>query len=460
MPRSEGGRQTGETVRRSLPFGANAWVPYALILLPGVLSVAYVHAFGVNVVFRDQWEMVRYFEQLSNSNLSFSAVWEPHNEHRFFFPRIAMLALGTITEWNNVAEMYLIQLCLFATLAGLWLAFGTGSRSGPLLFVPVAFMVFTLSQSQNMLWGYQITFAFTQTFSVLALLFLHLSGRGGKWKFTFPIALTSGTVAAFSAIQGLLVWPAGLLQILIAPLEKRVKGILIAAWGSTGTVVWVAYFVDYEPDVVSSPFGLLTNPVAGVGRFLSLLGDSLYLGYVPFLTQRDFAFANGLLVLGLAVTALLLVYKYAELGKYSFWLSLLAFSFLVLLSMTLGRSESGGDSVSASRYVTFSVLAAIGVYAMLVKLWTERKTRFTTALLGIFLTLILLNIPFSYLRGIGTGVAIRTDREEAAFVLRTYESQSNESLRTLRRSPESVRRLASVLEDLGYNVFSEPQARP
>ncbi len=431
-----------------------------MILLPGILSVAYVHQFGVNVIFKDQFEMVENFWQLYYGSLSFSDVWEPHNEHRFLFPRIALLALGTITEWNSVAEMYLIQFCLFGTLAGLWLAFGSGSRAGPLLFVPVAFMVFTLSQSDNLLWGYQITFAFAQTFSVLALCFLYLSGRGGKWKFAVPIALASGTIAAFSAIQGLLVWPAGLLQILIAPLERRAKGFLAAAWGSTGVLVWVAYFVDYEPNVVSSPFGLLAHPVAGAGRFLSLLGDSLYTGKTLFSSQRDFAFANGLLVLGLAVVGLLLVYKYGKLGRYSFWLSLLAFSFLVLLSITAGRSESGADSVSASRYVTFSVLAVISVYAILAKLWAERKTRFASALLGVLLTVILLNIPLSYERGIADGVKTKTERKEAALLLYTYESQSDESLRPLRRrNPESVRRLAPILEDLGYNVFSGPRPR-
>ncbi len=449
-----------ERASTNLLASAVRWGSYLLILLPGVLSVAYVHQFGVNVVFKDQWELVENFAQLSDGSLSFSNVWEPHNEHRFLFPRIAMLALGTITEWNNVAEMYLIQLCLFVTLAGLWLAFRSGFRPGPLLFVPVAFMVFTLSQSDNMLWGYQITFAFAQTFSVLALYLLYLSGRGGKWKFAVPVALASGTIAAFSAIQGLLVWPAGLLQILIAPLEKRTKGFLIAAWGSTGIVVWVAYFIDYEPNVASSPFGLLAHPVAGAGRFLSLLGDSLYTGKTLFSSQRDFAFANGLLVLGLAVMGMLLLYKYGKLGRYSFWLSLLAFSFLVLLSITAGRSESGADSVSASRYVTFSILAVISVYAILAKLWAERKTRFTSALLGVLLTVILLNIPLSYEKGIAEGVKTRTEREEAALVLYTHGAQSDESLKTLRRrNPETVRYWASTLEDLGYNVFSGPQAQ-
>lgn len=113
-----------------------------------------------------------------------------------------------------------------------------------------------------------------------------------------------------------------------------------------------------------------------------------------------------------------------------------------------------------SRYVTFSILVTISVYAVLAKLWTERKTRITSALLGVLLMVVLLNIPFSYKTGVEEGVDSKMEREEEALVLYTYESQSVESLRMLRRrNPESVKRLAPLLENLGYNVFSEPRTR-
>jgi len=42
--------------------------------------------------------------------------------------------------------------------------------------------------------------------------------RAAVW---FAAAGLSGTVAAYSSIQGLLVWPIGLGQLLIAPIAKR-----------------------------------------------------------------------------------------------------------------------------------------------------------------------------------------------------------------------------------------------
>ncbi len=43
-----------------------------------------------------------------------------------------MLLLGIITSYNNLAEMYLIQACFFATLVVLLLAFRSSVRT-PLL---------------------------------------------------------------------------------------------------------------------------------------------------------------------------------------------------------------------------------------------------------------------------------------------------------------------------------------
>ena len=80
-------------------------------------------------------------------------------------------------------------------------------------------------------------------------------------------------------------------------------------------------------------------------------------------------------------------------------------------------------------------------------------------MLGVLLTVTLLNIPLSYKNGIAKGVVTRMEREEAALVLYTYESQSDESFRTLRcNNHETVRSLAPILEDLGDNVFTEPRA--
>ncbi|MGH3147439.1 MAG: hypothetical protein ACRDTR_16710, partial [Rubrobacter sp.] len=339
------------------------WLPYLLILLPAALSLAFVGAFGVNVVVRDQWEMVRLFAELASGTLSFGDLWATHNEHQFFFPRIAMLVLGTLSDWNNLAEMYLIQVCLLVTLAILFLAFRRDVGSNrPFLFVPVAFLILSFRQWSNMLWGYQLTFALTLLSSVLSLFFLRTAtlawqaGRRGSGGAAFVAALSGATVAAGSSIQGLLVWPAGLLPLLAARLTASEKAVFTGIWTSAGVGVWSAYFLGYEAHLGSDSSlpNPLADPALGVGFFLSLLGNSLT-------SRPGGALACGLLLVVLAAAVAILARRARTVADYSFWLSLVALSFLILLAITAGRG-GGTEGALASRYTTFSLIAVASLY--------------------------------------------------------------------------------------------------
>jgi len=74
--------------------------------------------------------------------------------------------------------MYAIQGCFLVTLIIILLAFRDNVRAWLFIFIPVAFLIFSFRQYENMLFGFQINFAFTQTFGVLALFLLYVLGRG------------------------------------------------------------------------------------------------------------------------------------------------------------------------------------------------------------------------------------------------------------------------------------------
>jgi hypothetical protein len=146
-----------------------------LILLPAAFGVLYVRAFGVSVVQRDAWSMVPLFDRWVSGKLQVSDFFVQHFEHRSTFPEIIELLLGIITKYNNVAEMYLIQAYLIVTLVVLLLAFRDSLKRasirspwGLFLFVPISLLIFSFRQESNMLFGYQINFAFVVTFGVLS----------------------------------------------------------------------------------------------------------------------------------------------------------------------------------------------------------------------------------------------------------------------------------------------------
>lgn len=428
------------------------------MLLPFGASVLYVHLFGVNVFFADEWDFVPILQEQQRGTLSVADLFAHHNEHIYLFPWTVMLLLGAVTRHNTVPLMYLTQVCLLVTSAGLSLAFRRTfelrSLLAALVFIPVPFLIFSFRQFENMLWGNQITFAFAQTFAVLALYFILVSETERHRKWAFSAALVSATIASFSAVQGLLVWPAGLVQLLVAPMERSAKRLWVGLWGLVGLGEWIFYFIGYSRPGGASPLSyVLAHPAAGTHYFLTLLGGSLF-------WQDSSAFSGGLLLTCLAGASLLLIYRSENLKQNSFWVSLLLFSFLSLALITAGRASFGDEQVFAqplaSRYTTFSVLAAVSVYVMLAKVAWDRRSHVITALFGALLGFVLLSIPTSYLQGVEAGTTIESYREVAVTILSTFESQPDGALSaSLEHKPEHIRDYASFLKENEYNVFAD-----
>src|SRR5215212_1502490 len=166
-----------------------AGVSWLFVLIPAVLPYLYVRAFGVNVVFADAWEMVPNFRKWFHGRLTFADLYAQENAHRMFFPKGAELALGILTKYNNVAEMYLIVSCFLVTASVLLLAFFREIRLPLIFFVPIALLIFSFRQYENMLFGFQINFAFTQTFGVLALYLLYAASSNDTNRLAFVAAL-------------------------------------------------------------------------------------------------------------------------------------------------------------------------------------------------------------------------------------------------------------------------------
>jgi hypothetical protein len=444
------GNEAGALKRRGSASRVTKLLSYLLIFLPAALSFLYVRSFGVDVPFGDTWTMVPLFDKLSSGTLSMLDLWHQHFEHRVFFPRIAMLLLGTATGFDNVAIMYLIQVCFLITLIVLLLAFKDSVGEKLFLFVPISFLVFSLGQYWNMLVAWSLTFVFVQVFGVLAFYLLYVSSRTNPRRPAFSAALVSASVASFSSVQGLFVWPAGLLQLLLAPVERPTKKVLIGTWGLVGLVAWIAYFYDLNVPRHHSERYFFDNPNLGIDYFLTALGGSL-------IRQQIVALISGFILVCLVAASLYLIYRAGKLGECSFWIALLSFSFLFLLSITIGRSGMGVENALSSKYPSFTVFAVVSTYAMSLKLTLEQGSRIGFTLLGVLIALITISIPVSYVEGVDAGKRLERSREKAAYVISTYESQPDKALTVVNRSAWRVREWAPILERLDYTVFSESE---
>jgi large-conductance mechanosensitive channel len=440
--------------RKKYPASVANVVSLVLISFPIFFAFLYVYLFGVNVPFGDVWVMVPRFDKLFLGTLSFSDLWVQHFEHRIFFPRVTLLLVGLVAQFDQVVVMYLIQTCFVASVIVLLLAFRKTVGPRLLLFVPVPFLVLNLGQYFNIFNGMQIAFAFAQVFSIAAFYLLYVSTRNGTSKPAFAAAITSGLVATFSLLAGLFVWPVGFLQLLVSPVERSVKKILVGIWSLVWIVAWAGYFFNWSFPERQGKNYIFESSSLGADFFLTALGSPLAWWGSPALSL-----VCGILLAGAIVVSLVLVYRAGKLGEHSFWLALIAFSLIFLLSLTVGRSGGGIVNALSSRYITFTVLSIVGAYTILAKLAIERSSRVAVFSFGAIFVLVVASIPFSYVSGVEKANKVEAKKKREAATLSTYSSQPLRDLRVTNRRPEKVKQYSFVLCKLDYTVFSESGTR-
>ena len=175
-----------------------------------------------------------------SGTLHLSTLWSQHNENRIFFPNLIVLALAYTTHFNVVTEEYLSALMLFGATA---LVICAHKRRSPerrwIWYCPVAFLLLSLAQAGNALWGFQMAWYLVLLMVALALFLLDQEPQ--RWP-VFGCAIAAAVIASFSSLQGLLVWPAGLLLIYL----RRRPRHLATAWIGSAVLTGVIYFVGFN----------------------------------------------------------------------------------------------------------------------------------------------------------------------------------------------------------------------
>ena len=429
-----------------------------------MLELIYIYLFGVNVPVGDQWEIIPLIEMSQNGDLVLGDLFDQHNEHRILFPRIIMLTLAHITHYNTIAEMYfswVIQLLIFAILVMMYKQSSGLSELSLLAFMPISWLVFSLRQFENILWGWQIQIYLC----VLGFIFsVYMLERAEKIDAKFLLAIFGGILSTFSFVNGLLVWPTGLIFLYTTKANKRLKGF----WLIFSISIYYLYFYNWvRPQYHPSPYYIIENPLKSFLYFVVNIGSPL--GFTP-----EIAFAIGLILLVSAIIFFIILWHHGLLKENANWLSLIFFSFASSFAMTVGRAGFGVGQAFSSRYVTITLLGVIGLYLVIINnreklsqvkpfnkatyLIVSKNKRLNqtskAVLIGAVLAAILI-ILFIYLYlGFMIGISTKSSREDGAYYLETYMTQPDKNLTILYPSPDIVRERAPILENYKLSVFT------
>ncbi|OAB61429.1 hypothetical protein AY599_24490 [Leptolyngbya valderiana BDU 20041] len=350
-------------------------------------SIAY---FGVNFPIWDEWDTPGLmFVKLHDGTIDLSrgrwnwGYWiAQHNESRKFFPRLILVSLASVTNWNIKVEMFLIlglmaaiALTLYA-LSRLTLTRTPRSRLNALAIV-ANLLVFSLIQYDNFLFGLQVCVLLSLSAIVLGLLVAQT--RFPLWLKTL-VGILLCLVSTYSFSNGVLSWvvvfPAIFFPETLRWREIGRRLFWATVWIATMAVNLGFYFRNYvKPPDHPGWDEAVRHPLEAVRYFFVFLGGPLGFHDIPAAT------VVGAIVFGVwsaMVVALLwnsattlqegksgfenaLEHRWdlSELNRAKSWIMLGGYSILSGLFAALGRVGFGIEQAISPRYTTFSLYAIV-----------------------------------------------------------------------------------------------------
>jgi hypothetical protein len=136
-----------------------------------VAALIFVERYGRNVPSWDGWDMVPTLT--GHQPVTAEWLWSQHNEHRVPLPRLILLGLHRITGINFRTPMFFNVLVMGALAAALILV-ARRLRGGRVSFTDAFFALLLLNwgQAANLIWGWQVQFYASMALSVVALLLI------------------------------------------------------------------------------------------------------------------------------------------------------------------------------------------------------------------------------------------------------------------------------------------------
>ena len=349
------------------------------LAVPVIVHLWFIHRYSINLLWGDTWSDINLIGHAHAGNLSLSALWAQHNENRIFFPNLIVIVLGDATHFNVVVEEYVSAAMLIAATGLLILTHRRRHPSTPwLYYCPVAILMFSLvggnpffGPSGNTLWGFQMAW-YLVLLSLAAALFLL-----DRPSLTWPLlagAMAAAVVGSFSSLQGLLIWPTGLVLLYL----RRRSGRIMVVWVISAIVTGVVYFYNFDSTAgYSRPSFLFSHPFSSASFFLFSVGDNIT-GQEITTTPTPAELILGTLIVVVAVWLVIACgLRRKTEGGNPLGVSLICFGLLFTATITAGRAWIG--YLLVGRYAMFEILLWVGCYLVLLDQSPQRDGRARSA---------------------------------------------------------------------------------
>jgi hypothetical protein len=382
-------------------------------------DVVYIHAFGVNVPYHDEWNLLPSVQDAYAGRAGLD-LWTQYVDYRLVVSRVLLVVLAYTTRLNVKVEMYVAVLSLVAALAIIWRLARPHPRSSLWPMIPIAALLFSWCQFQNILFGLQLTW-FLVTIGVVATVWA-LQQRSRR---RFVLAIGLAVFTSLCTGQGLTVWAIGLVALLAPAVSWKARII----WLGLGAAVVGIYFWGFNVALAETGgpplISVFQQPGEALAYFLLVAGSPLTLLQLGGTPQVATIIGGAVIV----VIGAMVVLYWARYGRANpaaqLAAALILFATLSDGLATVARAAEGLNEGFASRYTTSTLMLLVGTYIFVWRVVIPSLSRSTIGHAAITSTVTLLVItqlslaaPF----GLTAGVANRTAGERAVQLLLHYDT--------------------------------------
>lgn len=320
----------------------------ALTLTPLVVQAVAVRFLGVQAPLGEEVLSTAIIRAFREGGPWAQLAWGWHNEHRIATTNLTIVLLDPLVGLDAKAQMYVSVVLAALTVLGLWRLYQSAGGAELLFFAPAAWVVCSLSLHETMLTGLLMCFYYTAAGVVWSLVFL--SRRGAL---SLGLACGCAVVATCSLLNGVLVWPVGLLLLIF----RRASWKSVVAWCVTAAATLWIFFVGWQLPSSVGQQGLADVPRILKGT-ISSLGAPLAAG------SAAWSRAIGL-ILALATTVMavqvLRSSRADRIRRAAPLVALMCFALLTALTIGAGRADL---NPLQSRYAVFPALGLAAGYLL------------------------------------------------------------------------------------------------
>jgi hypothetical protein len=395
----------------------------AVKLIPMILPVAGSFVFVLhnshyfsNVPFLDEWNQVSLWYRQYNRTLTFSQLWQQHNQNRMLIPNLIYLAMVNYFKRPDIALQYFTNaLMIIANIILSWhIGFKNNQGSTKEVIIrttttaALSTIILSLVEYENLLWSFQDAWTLIYVAQLSVALIQEKYRTTSMRNYTFVIQVLICTAASFSSIQGLLTWLIPLYYYLkpdeYSHKNLRIRKIYLAATVSSAALVFLIYFrhfdlangMNYSPgnNGIYSAFRyfieLFAAPLQlGIGTTMSIaLGILLLLMTILMallgMHKKEFLLPGSLSVVTLAFATMTSIGRYhlgiisAASSRYSLYM------LIPLISLTLTIAIFSIESVRIlnvkSLPITLTTLISLFIAVAMIKIDTQMQVNFVSTL--------------------------------------------------------------------------------